>query len=59
MKKLILIVCFLWTAMISGSISFAMISTRNSREMVHLQSAHSFFKQVEITRSWNVLHGGV
>jgi diguanylate cyclase (GGDEF)-like protein len=59
MNKLILIVCFLWTAVIAGSLSFALISTGNNKELVHLQSARSLFKQIEITRSWNTLHGGV
>lgn len=59
MNKPILVVCSLWTVVIAGSLWFALISTRNNREMVHLQSARSIFKLIEITRSWNALHGSV
>ncbi|MEA2060367.1 MAG: diguanylate cyclase [Thermodesulfobacteriota bacterium] len=59
MKKMIFVTCFLWTFVNVGSLSFAVFTTRNKREMVHLQSARSFFKKIEITRSWNALHGGV
>jgi diguanylate cyclase (GGDEF)-like protein len=45
--------------LIAGSLCFGLISTRNSREKIHLQACRSLFEQIEMVRSWNAKHKGV
>ncbi len=41
MNKPILVVCFLWTALIAGSLWFVLISTWNTRELSELIINHN------------------
>ncbi len=59
MKKNILIISFIWTALIAGSFLWNYHSALKKQHGLALHAARSNFQQILLFRSWNSLHGGV
>lgn len=59
MKKNILIISFIWTALIAGSFLWNYHSALKKQHVLALHAARSNFQQILLFRSWNSLHGGV
>jgi diguanylate cyclase (GGDEF)-like protein len=59
MKKNILIVCIIWTALTAASFLWNYKNSVNELRLLALQSARSNFQQIVLFRAWNAKHGGV
>ncbi|PKL17196.1 MAG: diguanylate cyclase [Spirochaetae bacterium HGW-Spirochaetae-5] len=59
MRKNIVIICLIWTAITSGSFFLNYKNALNEERLLSLQTARSFFQQIVLFRSWNAIHGGV
>lgn len=52
-------VIFLWILALGVSFSLGVLSAKNNRDKILLNTAQTFFNQVVVTREWNASHGGV
>lgn len=59
MKKTILIVNLIWTALVGASFIWNYLNAADSQKKLAFQTARSFFDQIVVSRSWNAMHGGV
>lgn len=58
-RRNIVIFSIAWTLLISSSLAWMIQSSRAEEQRIALLTARSLFKQIVITRRWNVSHGGV
>ena len=58
-KKFLFSLLFLWFIVVSCSLLFNLKIAENGVEQTVLNIGRSFFKEIETTRLWNAIHGGV
>jgi diguanylate cyclase (GGDEF)-like protein len=59
MKRTILVVSSIWIILVSTLFAWNYLNAKKEQEEIALQTAKSFFKQIQISREWNTMHGGV
>ncbi len=59
MKKIIFLICCIWSLLISASFIWNYTHAKEDQETMALQVARNFFGQIVLDRSWNAGHGGV
>ena len=59
MRKNLILICIIWTAITTGSFFLNYKSALTEQKNLSLQTARSFFQQIVLFRSWNAMHGGV
>jgi len=59
MKKTILIVSLMWTALVGTSFTWNYLNAVKEQNKISFQTAKSFFDQIVVSRTWNSMHGGV
>ncbi len=59
MKKYIIALVVLWIIAVTVSLVWNLHVEKNNQAIIAMEGARAFFKQVELTRTWNAEHGGV